>query len=94
MNSEYLKILPSPVAKAHGGTAGPVYLIPGGDTKPLGGIMRRVREIFVGIDRKRRAKYEDRQAIEHLQSLTDDQLRDIGIGRYEIEQRVRLGREI
>jgi uncharacterized protein YjiS (DUF1127 family) len=39
------------------------------------------------------AEFEARRAISHLQSLDDDRLRDLGIGRGDIEQVVRFGRE-
>ena len=93
MITEYMKILLVPVAKAHGGTAGPLYLLSGGDARPFGNIMRRVRAMLHGIDRKRRVEYENRKAIAHLESLSDEQLRDIGIGRYDIERLVRFGRD-
>jgi uncharacterized protein YjiS (DUF1127 family) len=93
MISEYMKILFAPVARVHGGTASPPYLPPVGAAKPFGNILRRLRALFDGIDRKRRIEYENRRAIAHLESLSDERLRDIGIGRYEIERRVRLGRD-
>ncbi len=93
MFSQYMKTLTEGVSSLHGETAGPVYLIPGGDARPFGNILRRLRTLFAEIDRKRRVEYENRQAIAHLESLSDAQLRDIGIVRHEIAQRVRLGRE-
>ena len=93
MITEYMKILFAPVARAHGGTAGPLYLPSGGDARPLGNIVRRVRALLDGIDRRRRVAYENRKAIAHLESLSDEQLRDIGIGRYDIERLVRFGRD-
>lgn len=55
----------------------------------LGGYLRRrLAEIDERIARDRDA----REAIEHLESMNDAQLRDIGIRREDIPQAVRFGR--
>lgn len=58
-----------------------------------GNLVDRVRRLLADIDRKRRIDYENRRAIAHLESLTDAQLRDIGIARPDIERAVRNGKD-
>ena len=57
--------------------------------KALGRIYRAILE----IDRKRELEYRNRRAIAHLKTMTDEQLRDVGILRTDIERAVRFGKE-
>ena len=59
----------------------------------LAGAAGRLRAWLTEIDRKRRIEDENARAIAHLRGLTDEQLRDIGIARPDIERAVRLGRD-
>jgi uncharacterized protein YjiS (DUF1127 family) len=59
----------------------------------IGNLVARVRRLLADIDSKRRLEFEHRRAIAHLKSLTDAQLRDIGIASADIERVVRGGRE-
>jgi len=53
----------------------------------------RIYRVGIEINRKRELEYQNRRAIAHLKSLTDEQLRDVGIQRPDIERAVRLGKE-
>ena len=55
-------------------------------------LVDRVRRTIADFDRNRRLEYENRRSIAHLESLTDAQLRDIGIARPDIERAVRHGK--
>jgi uncharacterized protein YjiS (DUF1127 family) len=58
-----------------------------------GRLVNRVRRLLADFDRKHRLEYDNRRAIAHLKSLTDQQLRDIGIARADIERAVRHGKD-
>ena len=66
-----------------------------GNENPAGanGLLLRLRTWLARIDCNRRIEHENARAIEHLQGLTDTQLRDIGITRPDIERAVRFGRD-
>jgi len=93
MNMQNFQNLLAPVERPHHDNANPAQAIPVEVTRLIDNTLRRLHALFTSIDEKRRAAYENRKAIEHLESLTDEQLRDIGIDRYDIEYRVRAGRD-
>jgi uncharacterized protein YjiS (DUF1127 family) len=92
MFKDYFQNLTGPSENFHGVTASPAYQWRGNHASPLSKLIGRLRATLAGIDRRRRMEYENRRAIAHLESLSDEQLRDIGIARELIERSVRLGR--
>ncbi len=77
----------------------PYNLAPGGSTLPRGDAQKTVTGIFERLSRllaawRERIRQESvhREAIEHLESMSDAQLRDIGITRADIADAVRFGR--
>jgi len=64
-----------------------------GDLGFLAAAVRALRD-HVGASFRRQARAaEDRKAIEHLQALSDAQLRDMGITRMDISHVVRFGKQ-
>ena len=78
---------------AHSANEETRYLPVGSAIGAIEGLLRRLRAWLAGIDRERRIRHQNAKAIAHLHSLTDGQLRDIGITRMDIEQAVRFGRD-
>jgi len=70
----------------------PQFLPEAGNTDLLARAIHDLRHYLVASLRKQAFKAETRNAIEHLHSLTDEHLRDIGITRMDISRAVRLGR--
>ena len=93
MFREYFQNSAGPAENLHSLTASPAYRWRDNPASPLSKLMGRLRATLAGIDRRRRIEYENRRAIAHLESLSDEQLRDIGIARELIERSVRLGRQ-
>ncbi len=93
MTTSYIQNLATPAKRFHGGTVGPALASRAVNTNPFVNLLARLRAILVEIDRRRRVEYENRKAMAHLESLTDAQLRDVGINRPDIERCVQLGRE-
>lgn len=84
----------SPAAKmAHPASTGPDFGFTDGTGKGNVNLLERILRRVVEFDRKRRLEYEYRKAITHLGSLTDAQLRDVGIARPDIEYAVRHGKQ-
>ena len=76
---------------AHCASCGPSCVTPDANPGSPASAVGRVRAWIEGIDRKRRTEHDHARAIAHLRSLSDAQLRDIGIARPDIERAVRLG---
>jgi len=93
MISQYLQNFSNPAKGFHSGHSSPVISLRSGIATPLVNLVGRLRAVFVEIDARRRVAYENRKAIAHLETLSDAQLRDVGIGRHDIERCVRRGRE-
>jgi len=89
MNIKFVQNLIHPVEVIHGDTA---WLPPKIETRLFAELPGRIGDWLAGFGRRRRMHIEYRQAIAHLQSLTDEQLRDIGIPRYDIARAVLLGK--
>jgi uncharacterized protein YjiS (DUF1127 family) len=71
----------------------PQYL-PGADATSLfARSIRGLRRYLAESSRKHSLEAENRKAIEHLHSLTDEHLRDIGITRMDISRVVRFGKD-
>ena len=70
----------------------PQYQPEAGNTGLLARIIHDLRHYLVASFRKQAFEAETRNSIEHLHSLTDEHLRDIGIMRMDISRAVRLGR--
>jgi uncharacterized protein YjiS (DUF1127 family) len=64
-----------------------------GNSIILANAAHRLRAWLADVDHKRRREHENARAIAHLRSLSDGQLRDIGIARTDIERAVHRGRE-
>lgn len=58
----------------------------------LGRTLHRIRSYLAEVRRKQEQEYVIRRDTEHLYSLTDEQLRDIGITRMDIPRAVRFGK--
>ena len=71
----------------------PQYLLETGDTGLFKRAIDVLRHYLAESSRKQALEAENRKAIEHLHTLTDEQLRDIGITRMDISHAVRLGRD-
>lgn len=77
----------------------PYNLAPGCSTLPRGdvkqaatGVVERLSKLLAAWRERFRQANVHREAIEHLESMNDAQLRDIGIRREDIPQAVRFGR--
>ena len=86
-------IAPNPPVARRGASrfhrpARPAGLLADAFARLAGYLRRRLGELDEGIARER----ETREAIEHLEAMSDAQLRDIGITRAEIADAVRFGR--
>lgn len=88
MISQYVQNLLRPANLAHPAAESNFGLADG-----VGKLLDRVRHLVVEFDRKHRLEYEHRKAVAQLKSLTDEQLRDIGIARPDIEHAVRHGKK-
>ena len=93
MISQYIQNLIRPAKMAHPASAGSSFGLPASTGNGVGNLFDRVRRLVVEIDRKRRLEYEYRKAIAQLESLTDEQLLDVGIARPDIEYAVRHGKQ-
>lgn len=69
------------------------YLPVDGDWGCLAGAVRALRDYVAASFRRQARVAEDRRAIEHLQSLSDAQLRDMGITRMDISHAVKFGKQ-
>lgn len=85
--------MPGSLKYSHGGNDGVGFLSTGRGDGAVERLFHRLRAWLVAIDRERAVEYEHEKAIAHLRSLTDSQLRDIGIARPDIERAVRQGRD-
>ena len=74
-------------------TSEPRYLFEAGDAGLFTRVINGLRSFLAGRSDKQALETEKKKAIEHLHSLTDEQLRDIGITRMDISRAVRLGRD-
>ena len=70
-----------------------VSLFPGANAGILGRALQHIRSYYAEVRRRQAQEIEIRRDIEHLYSLTDEQLRDIGITRMDISRAVRYGKE-
>jgi len=70
----------------------PQYLFDAGDENLLVRFIRGLQYYLAASSRKQAIETENSKAIKHLHTLTDEQLRDIGITRMDISRAVRLGR--
>jgi uncharacterized protein YjiS (DUF1127 family) len=82
-----------PVKANRAASGAPRPLLPADLADALGTLVDRLRRQIAAIDRKQRLEFERRRAIAHLRSLTDAQLRDVGIARPDIERAVRHGKD-
>jgi hypothetical protein len=71
----------------------PQSLLDTGDAGLLKSAIYGLRHYLAESNRKHSLEAENRRATEHLHTLTDEQLRDIGITRMDISRAVRLGRD-
>ncbi|HKJ52730.1 MAG TPA: DUF1127 domain-containing protein [Gammaproteobacteria bacterium] len=93
MTSRYLQN-PARIAKlAHNPSADNSFGLPAGLINAVEKTLGRIYRAVLEIDRKRELEYRNRRAIAHLESLTDEQLRDVGIQRPDIARAVRLGKD-
>jgi uncharacterized protein YjiS (DUF1127 family) len=69
------------------------YLLEAGDTGLLARTVRGLQHYLAESNRKQAFEAENRKSIEHLHTLSDENLRDIGITRMDISRAVRLGRD-
>jgi uncharacterized protein YjiS (DUF1127 family) len=81
------------VKTLHGESAEAGFGLTAGLLNAVDRALGRINRAILDINRKRELEYRNRQAIVHLKSLTDEQLRDVGILRPDIERAVRLGKE-
>ena len=71
----------------------PQSLLEADDAGLLDRVIRGLRHYLVESNRKQALEAENRKAIEHLHTVTNEQLRDIGITRMDISRAVRLGKD-
>ena len=71
----------------------PQTLPQAGATGLLARSIRGLRHYLAASSRKQALEAEILKAIKHLHTLTDEQLRDIGITRMDISRAVRLGKD-
>ena len=69
----------------------PSSLFPGVNVGIFGRVLRHLRSYLAEVKRRQALENEIRRDTEHLFSLTDEQLRDIGITRMDIPRAVRFG---
>lgn len=69
------------------------WLFPGANAGILERTLRHIRSYLAEVRRKQAQEYVIRRDTEHLYSLTDEQLRDIGITRMDIPHAIRFGKE-
>jgi len=69
------------------------WLFPSANAGILGRTLRQIRSYLTEVRRRQAQEIEIRRDTEHLYSLTDEQLRDIGITRMDIPRAVRFGKE-
>ena len=93
MNNRYLQNPARLVKLAHGPSADSSFGRPAGLVNAVEKALGRIYRVILDINRKHELEYRNRRAIAHLESLTDEQLRDVGIQRPDIERAVRLGKE-
>ena len=72
---------------------GPQYLLGTGDAGLFTRAISGLRNYLAESSRQQVLEAQIRKAIEHLHTLTDEQLRDMGITRTGISRAVRYGRE-
>ncbi len=68
------------------------WLFPGANAGILGRALRHLRSYLAEVRRSQTLENGIRRDTEHLHSLTDEQLRDIGITRMDIPRAVRFGK--
>jgi uncharacterized protein YjiS (DUF1127 family) len=68
------------------------WLFLGANAGILGRTLRHIRSYLAEVRRRQTLEIEIRRDTEHLYSLTDEQLRDIGITRMDIPRAVRFGK--
>jgi uncharacterized protein YjiS (DUF1127 family) len=69
------------------------WLFLGANAGILGRTLRHIRSHLAEVGRRQALEIEIRRDTEQLYSLTDAQLRDIGITRMDIPRAVRFGKE-
>ena len=69
------------------------YLFEAGDAGLFTRVINGLQNFLTERIAKQALEAENSHAIEHLHTLTDAQLRDIGITRMDISRAVRLGRD-
>ena len=70
-----------------------VSLFPGANRGILERVLQPIRGYLAEVRCRQSQEIEIRRATEHLYSMTDEQLRDIGITRMDIPRAVRFGKE-
>lgn len=68
------------------------WLFPSANAGILERSLRHIRSYLAEVRRKQAKEYVIRRDTEHLYSLTDEQLRDLGITRMDIPRAVRFGK--
>jgi len=68
------------------------WLFPGANAGILGRTLRHIRSYLTEVRCRQALEIEIRRSTEHLYSLTDEQLRDMGITRMDIPRAVRFGK--
>ncbi len=93
MIKRYIQNLLQPRHFVHTQSDGSQYLPVSGDMGLLARAVRGLRDYIAESSHQHSIEAENRKAIEHLHSLTDEHLRDIGITRMDISRAVRFGKE-
>ena len=68
------------------------WLFPGANAGIFGRAFHHLRSYLAEVRRRQVLENEIRRDTEHLYSLTDEQLRDIGITRMDVPRAVRFGK--
>ena len=92
MIKRYLPNLVYTYNASHSYSAESSWLFPGANSGILGRTLRHIHSYLAEVRRKQAQEYVIRRDTEHLYSLTDDQLRDIGITRMDIPRAIRFGK--
>ena len=93
MITQILQNLVRPSHLAHSQTGETAFLPHGGNESLFRTTIRGIKGRLTEIHKRQSCETEIRDAIEHLQDLTDEQLRDMGITRMDISHVVRHGKD-
>jgi uncharacterized protein YjiS (DUF1127 family) len=93
MNMQYIQNILQSRHSLHSQADGSQYLPMHGDKGLISRVIGKFQSYLVELNRSYHREAEIQQAIEHLQAMNDQQLRDIGIARMDISTAVRFGNE-